>query len=55
MIADLVILDADPTRDIGVLGDPAHVRAIIKDGKMIDLARLDAALSAPLPVTGMAA
>jgi imidazolonepropionase-like amidohydrolase len=38
MIADIVILDADPSEDIAVLGDPAYVRAIIKDGKPIDLA-----------------
>jgi imidazolonepropionase-like amidohydrolase len=38
MIADIVILDADPSRDVVVLGDPAHVRAVIKDGNPIDLA-----------------
>jgi imidazolonepropionase-like amidohydrolase len=38
MIADIVILDADPGEDIAVLGDPAHVCAVIKDGKPIDLA-----------------
>lgn len=38
MIADLVILDADPSKNIAVLGDPEHVRAVIKDGKPIDLA-----------------
>jgi imidazolonepropionase-like amidohydrolase len=38
MIADIVILDADPSEDIAVLGNPAHVRAVIKDGKPIDLA-----------------
>jgi imidazolonepropionase-like amidohydrolase len=38
MIADIVILDADPGENIAVLGDPAHVRAVIKDGKPIDLA-----------------
>ena len=37
MIADLVILDADPSKNIAVLGDPEHVRAVIKDGKPIDL------------------
>jgi imidazolonepropionase-like amidohydrolase len=55
MIADLLILDADPTRDIAVLGDPAHVRAIVKDGKPVDLDQLDAALAAPLPLSRMAA
>jgi imidazolonepropionase-like amidohydrolase len=38
MIADIVILDADPSQDIAVLGDLAHVRAVIKDGNPIDLA-----------------
>jgi imidazolonepropionase-like amidohydrolase len=38
MIADIVILDADPSENITVLGDPAHVRAVIKDGKSLDLA-----------------
>ncbi len=38
MIADIVILDADPSENIAVLGDPAHVRAVIKDGKPLDLA-----------------
>ena len=38
MIADVVILDADPSQNISVLGDPVHVRAIIKDGEPLDLA-----------------
>jgi imidazolonepropionase-like amidohydrolase len=38
MIADIVILDADPSENIAVLGDPAYVRAVIKDGKQLDLA-----------------
>jgi len=38
MIADIVILDANPSQNISVLGDPAHVRAIIKDGEPLDLA-----------------
>jgi len=37
-IADIVILDADPSKNIAVLGDPAYVRVIIKDGKPLDLA-----------------
>jgi imidazolonepropionase-like amidohydrolase len=45
MIADIVILDADPTADIAVLGDPAHVRVIIKDGRPVDLAGLNTTLS----------
>jgi imidazolonepropionase-like amidohydrolase len=38
MIADIVILDADPSENIAVLGDPTHVRSVIKDGKPLDLA-----------------
>ena len=37
-IADIVILDADPSKNIAVLGDPAYVRVIIKDGNPLDLA-----------------
>jgi len=36
MIADILILDADPSEDVAVLGDPSHVRTLIKDGKPID-------------------
>jgi imidazolonepropionase-like amidohydrolase len=38
MIADILILDADPSESVTVLGDPLHVRSIIKDGKPVDLA-----------------
>jgi imidazolonepropionase-like amidohydrolase len=38
MIADILILDADPSEDVTVLGDPSRVHAIIKDGKPVDLA-----------------
>jgi imidazolonepropionase-like amidohydrolase len=38
MIADILILDADPSEDVTVLGDPSHVRTIIKDGKSVDFA-----------------
>lgn len=37
MLADVIVLDADPTRRIEVLGDPTHVKAVIKDGCEIDL------------------
>ena len=37
MIADILILDADPSEEIAVLGDPSHVHAVIKDGKPVDL------------------
>jgi imidazolonepropionase-like amidohydrolase len=36
MIADILILDADPSEDVAVLGDPSHVSTIIKDGKQIE-------------------
>ena len=32
MIADILILDIDPTQDVTTLGDPSHVCRIIKDG-----------------------
>ena len=38
MVADILILDADPSEDVTVLGDPLHVGVVIKDGKLIDLA-----------------
>jgi imidazolonepropionase-like amidohydrolase len=38
VIADIIILDADPSDNIAVLGDPAHVCAVIKEGKPPDLA-----------------
>jgi imidazolonepropionase-like amidohydrolase len=37
MIADILIVDADPSADVAVLGDPAQVHAVIKDGKPVDL------------------
>lgn len=37
MIADVIVLDADPTRRIEVLGDPAHVKTVIRDGRVVDL------------------
>ncbi|HTW53028.1 MAG TPA: amidohydrolase family protein [Stellaceae bacterium] len=36
--ADILVLDADPSEDVTVLGDPAHVCAVVKDGKPVDLA-----------------
>jgi imidazolonepropionase-like amidohydrolase len=37
MIADVIVLDADPIRRVEVLGDPVHVRTVIKDGRVIEL------------------
>lgn len=37
MIADVLVLDADPTKRIEVLGDAAHVRAVIRDGRVVDV------------------
>jgi imidazolonepropionase-like amidohydrolase len=37
-IADILLVDADPSEDVTVLGDPSHVRTIIKDGKPVELA-----------------
>jgi hypothetical protein len=36
-LADVIILDRDPVADISVLKGGAHVSAIIKDGKIVDL------------------
>nr|MDT0666791.1 amidohydrolase family protein [Micromonospora sp. DSM 115978] len=32
--ADLVITDVDPVADIDTLGDPAHVHAVVKEGRL---------------------
>ena len=37
MIADVVVLDADPITRVEVLGDPVHVRTVIKDGRVVEL------------------
>lgn len=36
-LADVIILDRDPVADISVLKNGAHLSAIIKDGKIVDL------------------
>ena len=37
MIADVIVLDANPIRRVEVLGDPVHVRTVIKDGRVVEL------------------
>lgn len=37
MIADVIVLDADPTKRVEILGDPAHVKTVIRDGRVICL------------------
>ena len=36
-LADVLILDADPLADIGVLQGGKHLSAVIKDGRQVDL------------------
>jgi imidazolonepropionase-like amidohydrolase len=36
-LADVVLWDADPAADISVVSRPQHVKAVIKDGEVIDL------------------
>ncbi|MEK8145005.1 amidohydrolase family protein [Streptomyces sp. M10(2022)] len=39
--ADLVITDIDPLTDIAALGDPCHIQAVVKEGRIaIDRAGL---------------
>ncbi len=33
-LADLVVVDGDPLADISVLGEPANIKAVYKDGKL---------------------
>jgi imidazolonepropionase-like amidohydrolase len=50
MIADILILDADPSAAVTVLGDPAHVRTVVKDGKpVLGAGNLPAAGIQPAP------
>jgi imidazolonepropionase-like amidohydrolase len=48
-LADVLVLTADPLGDIRVLQGGAHVAAVVKGGKLVDLARLGA--DAPLALT----
>jgi imidazolonepropionase-like amidohydrolase len=34
-LADLLIVDGDPTQDIGVLADPANILAVLQEGKVV--------------------
>lgn len=36
-LADIVVWDADPVADIGVLAQPEHVTVVIKDGRVLEL------------------
>jgi imidazolonepropionase-like amidohydrolase len=36
MLADIIVWDKDPLRDIAVLQKPEHLAAVIKDGRVID-------------------
>lgn len=36
-LADLLVVDGDPSRDISVLGDPARRLSVFKDGREVDL------------------
>jgi len=38
-LADLVVVRGDPTRDISVLGDPANIVAVLKEGARAETAR----------------
>ncbi|MBM3523187.1 MAG: amidohydrolase family protein [Alphaproteobacteria bacterium] len=37
MLADVICVAGDPSRDVGVLGDPANIRHVFVDGRAIDL------------------
>ena len=48
-LADVLILDADPLADIGVLQGGKHLSVVIKDGRQVDLLpQLDSESSVPL-------
>jgi len=34
-IADIVIVNGDPSRDISLLGDRNNIRAVLKDGNFV--------------------
>ena len=37
MLADVIVVDGDPAKDITVLGDKSKLRHVFKGGKAIDL------------------
>lgn len=39
MIADLILVDGDPSEDITILQDPARIETIILDGEVVDVER----------------
>ncbi|WCB96692.1 Imidazolonepropionase [Baekduia alba] len=39
MLADLLVVDGDPSQDIAVLQDPARIETIILDGEVVDVDR----------------
>jgi hypothetical protein len=41
MIADLIVVDGDPTRDIRVLQDKQNIVGVIKDGRIVDFSDED--------------
>ena len=45
-LADVIVLKRDPVADITVLQGGRHLAAVIKDGRVIDLGRGDAAACA---------
>ena len=51
MLADIIIVDQDPLADIRVLQGGRHLTAVIKDGKMVDLAGNEAQETAKLHFT----
>lgn len=38
-LADLIVVDADPSIDVGVLGDPRHLAHVVSRGRQVDLDR----------------
>ena len=45
-VADLLIVNGDPSRDIGVLAQPENIEAVIKGGSVVSGAMPDALAAA---------